>query len=136
MSFIDKFLDTTAPLPREIVRFLKLYRVVEERSKDINTKLKINRENYLQKLKEKENNSDLILLRNLIDNLYKENLTLSDYKQEILKELSYIFENSFLNKIPPIIEEGQKECQDQIISTNNGPYGTNSFPNLFFNNMF
>ena len=76
MSFIDKFLDTTAPLPREIVRFLKLYRVVEERSKDINTKLKTNRENYLQKLKEKENNSDLILLRNLIDNLYKENLTL------------------------------------------------------------
>ena len=128
MSFIDKFLDLTAPLPRAIVRFLKLYRVAEERSKDINTKLKTNRENYLQKLKEKENNNDLISLKNTIDNLYKENLTLSDYKQEILKELQYDFEYSFLHKIEPIIEEGKKECQEQLMSTNlNGTFGTSSF---------
>ena len=127
MSFIDKFLDVTAPLPREIVRFLKLYREVEERSKDINTKLKTNRENYLQKLKEKEkeNINDLITLKNTIDNLYKENLTLSDYKQAILKELQYNFEFSFLNKIAPIIEEGKKECQEQLMSTNLN--GTSSF---------
>jgi hypothetical protein len=136
MSFIDKFLDITTPLPREIVRFLKLYKTVEERCKDNDMKLKNDREKYLQKLKEKDiKNNELNTLKDKIDTLYKENLTLSDYKQEILKELSYIFENSFLNKIPPIIEEGQKECQDQIISTNNGPYGTNSFPNLFFNKI-
>ena len=40
MSFIDKFLDITTPLPREIVRFLKLYKTVEERCKDNDMKLK------------------------------------------------------------------------------------------------
>ena len=99
MSFIDKFLDITTPLPREIVRFLKLYKTVEERCKDNDMKLKNDREKYLQKLKEKGiKNNELNTLKDKIDTLYKENLTLSDYKQEILKELSYIFENSFLNK--------------------------------------
>ena len=137
MSFIDKFLDITTPLPREIVRFLKLYKTVEERCKDNNIKLKNDREKYLQKLKEKEiKNNDLIILKGKIDQLYHENLTLSDYKLEILKELNYIFENSFLNKIAPIIEEGQKECQEQIITNNiNGSYSTTSFPNLFYNKI-
>ena len=40
MSFIDKFLDTTANLPREIVRLLKLYKFVEQRSRNINESLK------------------------------------------------------------------------------------------------
>ena len=133
MSFIDKFLDVTTPLPREIVRYLKLYKSVEERCKDNNIKLRNDRENYLQKLKEKEiKNNDLIILKDKIDQLFNENLTLSDYKQEILKELNYIFE-SFLSKIAPIIEEGQKECQEQIITNNiNGSYSTNSFPNLLY----
>ena len=122
MSFIDKFLDVTTPLPREIVRFLKLYKVVEERSKDLNSNLKNHRDIYLQKLKEKEmKTNDLISLKNIIDNQFKESLTLSDYKLEILKELNYILEFSFLKKIDPIIEEGRKECQEQILSTNLNP---------------
>ena len=127
MSFIDKFLDLTAPLPREIVRFLKLYKIVEERCKQININLKINREKYLQKLKEKEiNNNDIINLKNTIDLNYKEILTLSDYKQEILKELQYIFEYSFLDKLSPILEEGKKECQDQLTQNDfNNIYNTN-----------
>ena len=101
-------------MPREIVRFLKLYKVVEERSKELNIELKDQREIYLQKLREKEkdNNNDILSIKNKIDNLYKEILNLSNYKQEILKELKYIFEYSFLNNIKSIIEEGQKECQE------------------------
>ena len=119
MSFIDKFLDLTTPLPREIVRNLKLFKVVEERYRDVNTNLKKERDKYLQKLKEKETkNNDIITIKKNIDKLYKESLTLSDYKQEILKELKYIFENSFLKKLEPIIEEGQNEMQDQLKSTN------------------
>ena len=136
MSFIDKFLDLTTPLPREIVRFLKLYKVVEERSKELNTEVKNQREIYLQKLKEKENNNDILSIKNKIDHLYKEILNLSNYKQEILKELKYIFEYSFLNNIKSIIEEGQKECQEQLLSNNNmSTYGTNSFANPYINKM-
>ena len=137
MSFIDKFLDQTTYLPRMTIRYLKLYKVVENRSNEINTNLKNLRENYLQKLKEKEkeiNNNEMIPLRNSIDELYKESLILSDYKQEILKEISYIFEDSFLKKITPIIEEGEKECQDQILSSyQNGNYSTNSYSNHLLN---
>ena len=135
MSFIDKFLDVTTPLPREIVRFLKLYKVVEERSKDLNSNLKNHRDIYLQKLKEKEmKTNDLISLKNIIDNQFKESLTLSDYKLEILKELNYILEFSFLKKIDPIIEEGRKECQEQILSNNlNIAYGTTPYANPLYN---
>lgn len=134
MSFIDKFLDVTTPLPRKICRYLKLYIVVEERSKEINKELKTHREEYLKKIKEKEiNNNDLISLKNTIDKLYLEILTLSDYKQEILKELNYILESSFLNKIEPIIEEGRKECQEKLMSNIPNNYDNNSFTNSLFN---
>ena len=117
MSFIDKFLDLTTPLPKKIVRLLKLYKVVEERSRDKNIILKKNREKYLQKIKEKEiNNDEIITLKNTIDKQFFETLTLSDYKQELLDELYYILESSFLNKLLPILEEGKKECQEQLIS--------------------
>ena len=135
MSFIDKFLDVTTPLPREIVRFLKLYKVVEERCKKIETNLKNEREKYLKLIKEKEvkNNNEIITLKNNINKLYQETLTLSDYKQEIIKELKYIFEFSFLKKIAPIIEEGQKECQEQLNSSNtNGNFNSNFFTNTKF----
>ena len=138
MSFIDKFLDLTTSLPREIVRFLKLYKVVEERSKELNTEIKNQREIYLQKLREKEkdNNNDILNLKNKIDKIFKEILNLSNYKQEILKELKYIFEYFFLNNIKSIIEEGQKECQEQLLSNNNmSTYGTNSFANPYINKM-
>ena len=38
MNFIDKFLDVTAPLPRKIVRLLKLLKEVEEQSKKLKLK--------------------------------------------------------------------------------------------------
>ena len=146
MSFIDKFLDLTAPLPKEIVRFLYLYKVVEERSKELNIDVKNQREIYLKKLREKQkekekdnnnnNNNDMLPIKNKIDKLFKEILDLSSYKQEIISELKYIFENSFLNKIKSIIEEGQKECQEQLLSNNNmSTYGTNSFANPYINKM-
>ena len=138
MSFIDKFLDLTTPLPREIVRFLKLYKVIEERSKELNTEVNYQREIYLQKLREKgkDNNNDILSIKNKIDYLFKEILSLSNYKKEILKELKYIFEYSFLNNIKSIIEEGQKECQEQLLTNNNmSTYGTNSFANPYMKSM-
>ena len=122
MFFIDKFLDVTAPLPKEIERFLKLYKTIEECCKD--NDIKLDRDKYLQKLKEKEiKTNDLTILKDKIvkiEQIYKE--TLSDYKQKILTELNYIFEKPFLNKITQIIEEGQKECHEQIISNPNSFY--------------
>ena len=134
MSFIDKFLDVTTNLPREIVRILKLYKIVEERSRNINTKLKALRVNYLKEIKEDDQKTEEMLIP--IGKYYKELLTLSDYKQELIKELKYILEVDFLQKLGPIIEEGQKECQeskDQLPSSNiNLPYGANSFANPNF----
>ena len=129
MSFIDKFLDVTAPLPRKIGRTLKLYKEAEVLSKNKKSELKNHRNDYLKKIKDKEiNDDDIITLKNKIDGLQSEILSLSDYKQEIIKELKYICEWSFLNKIEPIIEEGKKECQGQITLTNhNNNYYTNSF---------
>ena len=48
----------------------------------------------------------------IIENYNKEILILSDYKLEIIKELKYIIESSFLNKLSPIIEEGNKELKN------------------------
>jgi hypothetical protein len=136
MSFIDKFLDVTTNLPREIVRILKLYKSVEERSKKINDDLKNLREKYLKEIKEtkdtKENNNETILYTN--EKYYKELLNLSDYKQSLIDELKFILENDFLKKLEPIIDEGQKECQEQLLSSNiNLPYGANSFTNSIYN---
>lgn len=128
MSFIDKFLDVTNNLPRKIVRILKLYKFVENLSRDINTDLKKSRVIYLEKIKEKEpKESEIITIKNSIDKNFKELLTLSDYKKELINELKYILENNFLNKIAPIIEEGKKECQEQIHSASNMniPYSSN-----------
>ena len=129
MSFIDKFLDLTAPIPRRIVRILKLYRTVEERSDSMNSKIKILRHKYLQNIKTKdENTNENIELKNNIDNIFQEILNLSDYKQELIKELKYILENSFLKKMIPIIEEGEKECKESSMSTNvNTLYGSNTY---------
>ena len=52
MSFIDKFLDLTTNLPREIVRSLKLFKTVEERSRNINNNLKSLRTKYLKEINE------------------------------------------------------------------------------------
>ena len=124
MNFIDKFLDLTAPLPRKLVRLLKLLKTVEELSKELKINLQKSREKHLQKLK--ENNLKNLESSSLktIEKMHKELLNLSDYKKEIIKELKYIVENSFIEKLTPIIDEGQKECDNNL----NGIYG-NSFPN-------
>ena len=117
MSFIDKFLDTTANLPREIVRLLKLYKFVEQRSRNINESLKNIRIKHLKDIKEK-NQEEENIFKITHDKYYKELLNLSDYKQSLINELKYILEYNFLKKIEPIIEEGQKECQEQLQSSN------------------
>ena len=112
MNCIEKFLQLTNPLPKEFVRYLKLLRNVEEKSFDLKNKLKISREKYLENLKDKIfENSESNLLQ-IIENYNKEVLILSDYKLEIIKELKYIIESSFLNKLSPIIEEGNKELKN------------------------
>ena len=110
MSFIDKFLDITTNL----VRVLNLYKLVEERAREINDNLKNAREKYLKNIKDKNNESML----NTIDAYYKQLLNLSDYKQSLLDELKFILEKDFLNKLEPIIEEGKKERQEQLQSSN------------------
>ena len=133
MSFIDKFLDITNNIPREIVRLLKLYKFVEERFCEINTSLKGLRNRYLNSIKTKDSKDSEIKIQ--IDKYYKELLSLSDYKQNLIKDIEYILENHFSKKLPQIIEEGQKECKEQIISSNlNLPYGANSFTNSIYNN--
>ena len=123
MNCVDKFLDLVAPLPRKIVRLVKLLREVEENSKDLNIKLKNSREKHIQKLKDNSlKNFESQSLKS-IENSYSELLTLSDYKIEIIKELNYLIEYYFINKISPIIEEGKKEVET-------GLTGTSSFPLL------
>lgn len=125
MNCVDKFLDLVAPLPRRIVRLLKLLKTVEENSKDLKIKLQKSREKYIQKLKENNlKNLDSTSLKS-IEKMHKELITLSDYKLEIIKELNYIIESSFISKLAPIIEEGQKEIDNNI----NGLYDNNSFVN-------
>jgi len=114
MSFVNKFLDLTDSLPREIIRLLKLLKVAEDRSQALKITLQKKREQYLHSLKDKSFKKN-ITLRSL-KQLNRELLSLSDYKIEVIKEVKYIIESSFLNKLPPIIEEGQNEVQEQMLS--------------------
>ena len=116
MSFINKFLDLTESLPREIVRSLKLLKVVEDRSKELKDILQKKRELYLQALKEKSSKKNITLKS--LKQLHKDLLSLSDYKLQLIKEIKYIIETSFINKLSPIIEEGQKEVQEQLLTNN------------------
>ena len=84
-SFIDKFLDITSNLPREIIRILKLYKFVEERSRHINTTLKESRLKYLNKMKTNDTKEDE-KIKNEIKNYYEELINLSEYKQNLIKE--------------------------------------------------
>ena len=108
----------TANLPREIVRILKLYRTVEERSKNINDTLTNIRQKHLREIKEMKNkiqtNEEIMIIN---DKYYHELLNLSEYRQKLIEELEYILKNNFIQKISPIIEEGQKECREQLLST-------------------
>ena len=111
MSFITNFLDITEKSRPEIIRILKLIQTVEKRTKEINIYLKNLRIGYLKDLEDKkEDNTEKL---NIDKTYYKELLNLSEYKQNLMKELNYI-KNKLINNMNKIIEEGEKECQDEL----------------------
>ena len=66
---------------------------------------------YLKDLEDKkEDNTEKL---NIDKTYYKELLNLSEYKQNLMKELNYI-KNKLVNNMNKIIEEGEKECQDEL----------------------
>ena len=108
-TFVNKFLELAEPLPRKLIRHLKLLKEVERISYNLNQSLKERREQYLEKLREKSLKRSITLKS--IKSLYKEVLSLSDYKLELIKEIKYILENEFVEKLNPIIEEGKTELE-------------------------
>ena len=108
-TFVNKFLELAEPLPRKLIRHLKLLKEVERISYNLNQSLKERREQYLEKLREKSLKRRITLKS--IKSLYKEVLSLSDYKLELIKEIKYILENEFVEKLNPIIEEGKTELE-------------------------
>ena len=108
-TFVNKFLELAEPLPRKLIRHLKLLKEVERISYNLNKSLKERREQYLEKLREKSLKRSITLKS--IKSLYKEVLSLSDYKLELIKEIKYILENEFVEKLNPIIEEGKTELE-------------------------
>lgn len=128
MSFIDKFLDLTAPLPQQINRNLKLLKVAENRSKERKKTLQEKRVKFLAKLKEnKENKKELEQLYTEIEKTENETSALSDYKINIIRNIQNILSDTFLKNLKPIINEGAKECEEQKNNPNNFPYMENSF---------
>ena len=118
MSFIDKFLDVTANLPRKIIRILKLIKFVEERSKNKNDELNKLRNKYIKNLKENNSNNEEKDILNLNKEYLKELINLSEYKLKLIDELKYILEEDFIKKLNPIVEEGQNELKEEMNSTN------------------
>ena len=108
-TFINQFLELAEPLPRKLIRHLKLLKEVEMISYNLNQSLKERREQYLDKLREKSLKRNITLKS--IKTLYKEALALSDYKLELINEIKYILENEFVDKLNPIIEEGKNELE-------------------------
>ena len=106
-TFINKFLELAEPIPRRLIRQLKLLKEVEKISYNLNQALKERREQYLEKLREKSLKRNITLKS--IKSLYKEVLALSDYKLELINEIKYILQNEFVDKLNPIIEEGKEE---------------------------
>ena len=106
-TFVTKFLELAEPIPRKLIRHLKLLKEVEKISYNLNQTLKERREQYLEKLREKSLKRNITLKS--IKSLYKEVLALSDYKLELINEIKYILENEFVEKLNPIIEEGKSE---------------------------
>ncbi len=111
-TFINKFLELAEPLPRKLIRHLKLLKEVEKISYNLNQTLKERREQYLEKLREKSLKRNITLKS--IKSLYKEVLSLSDYKLELINEIKYILENEFVSKLNPIIEEGKGELDEHL----------------------
>ena len=128
MSFIDKFLDVTANLPRKIIRILKLIKYVEELFKSKNNELNELRNKYIKSMKENNQNNEEILKLN--KDYFKDLLNLSEYKQKLIEELKYILQEDFLKKLNPIIEEGQTELKEELISSVNYNKTTNEEKNI------
>ena len=116
MSFIHKFLDVAEPIPRKIVRLLKLLKETEEISSNLKKNLQKKREQYLQNLREKAPKKNITLKSLKI--LHKELISLSDYKLELIKEMKYIIDTTFLKNVTPIIQEGKNEIQQKQLSHN------------------
>ena len=116
MSFIHKFLDIAEPIPRKIVRLLKLLKETEEISANLKKNLQKKREQYLQNLREKAPKKNITLKSLKI--LHKELISLSDYKLELIKEMKYIIDTTFLKNVSPIILEGKNEVQQKQLATN------------------
>ena len=106
-TFVNKFLELTEPIPRKLIRHLKLLKEVERISYNLEKALKERREQYLEKLREKSLKRNITLKS--IKSLYKEVLALCDYKLELINQIKYILENEFVDKLDPIIEEGKEE---------------------------
>ena len=106
-TFVNKFLELTEPIPRKLIRHLKLLKEVGRISYNLEKALKERREQYLEKLREKSLKRNITLKS--IKSLYKEVLALCDYKLELINEIKYILENEFVDKLDPIIEEGKEE---------------------------
>jgi predicted nucleic acid-binding Zn ribbon protein len=117
MSFINKFLDLTETIPRQLVRLLKLLKVADERYNDLKFSLQKRREQYLQSLREKTSKKNITLKS--LKLLQKELLSISDYKLEVIKEIKFIIESQFLNKLSPIIQEGKNEVEEQLSNSSN-----------------
>ena len=112
MSFIHNFLDTTENIPRKLIRILKLYKTVEQKSQELYDYLKNIREKYLTDLKDKNQDNEELLKTN--KQYYKKLLALSEYKQNLIEEIVYIIKQKFIIKVNQIIEEGQRENQDEL----------------------
>jgi len=133
-TFINQFLELAEPLPRKLIRHLKLLKEVEMISYNLNQSLKERREQYLDKLREKSLKRNITLKS--IKTLYKEALALSDYKLELINEIKYILENEFVDKLNPIIEEGKNELElnsKKITFEDNTTTDNESNPKKFLN---
>ena len=116
MSFINKFLELTAPLPRRIVRLLYLLKFAEERYYTLNQSLKNQRHQYLKNMKSNHNINNTINLKDL-KSLQAELISLSEYKIGIIKEIKYIIKVDFLSKLHPIIKEAKSEIMEKSSSS-------------------
>lgn len=125
LNFIDEFLDLTATLPREIVRYLKLIKEVDEKSYEVNKKLAENRKHFKDKLKQRSEKMNehtsiqLEELRKTINSLQETAMSLSETKQSAIKEINYLLFSDNMQELNKIITNGQKECQAQQNISNN-----------------
>ena len=114
MTFVDKFHDLVNQIPRKIVRTTKLLKTVEESSKEKELNLRKKTEKFLQECKGNELKNEATPLLELLEIENKELEKLSDYKLKIIEGIKYIVEHSFINGLETIIQEGKKECNNNI----------------------